>query len=170
MYRRPWTNSLPRREPVTTSTPRLMSLIRKRSRQPSQIEPSHVPDPLSFSALLQRLATFKLTTYSPDKPRCIDAMAAARHGWINAGDDARERLWCDTCKQGWRIEPPRVPGGWRSEAGKGISLSGTWTAKPHARPRYQVLNSQRYTPSNCVRTIPQRVPGGRASLYVCYIV
>jgi C3HC zinc finger-like len=124
---------IPRRDPVTTSTPRLMSLIRKRTRHLPRREPSDdVPDPLSFTALLRRLGTYKLTTYSPDKPRCIDAVAAARHGWVNSGDDdARERLWCETCKRGWKIEPPRVPGGWRSEAGNGHLFSCSDDAGEH---------------------------------------
>jgi hypothetical protein len=106
-----------RREPVTTSTPRLMSMIRKGNRNAVPSVPLDIPDPLSLPALLERLATFKLSTYSADKPRCIDPVAAARLGWINAHDDVRERLSCVTCKRSWRMDPPRAPGGWRSDAG-----------------------------------------------------
>ncbi|KAL5504270.1 hypothetical protein ACEPAH_8344 [Sanghuangporus vaninii] len=53
--------------------------------------------PSSTASFLSRLATFKLSTYS-SKPSSIDAVAAAKAGWINEG---KERLLCGVCKAAW---------------------------------------------------------------------
>ncbi|EIW84066.1 zf-C3HC-domain-containing protein [Coniophora puteana RWD-64-598 SS2] len=57
--------------------------------------------PSSLDSLLARLATFKLATY-PSKPTQIDAAAAARAGWVNAGKD---RLVCGLCGAAWVVAP-----------------------------------------------------------------
>ncbi|KAF5371842.1 hypothetical protein D9615_009536 [Tricholomella constricta] len=55
--------------------------------------------PSSLPAFLLRLATFKLATYA-NKPSAIDAVAAAKCGWIN---DGKDRLVCGLCKSSWVV-------------------------------------------------------------------
>lgn len=55
--------------------------------------------PTSVGDFLSRLSTFKLATYR-DKPRGTDAVAAARCGWKNDGQD---RLVCDSCLAAWVV-------------------------------------------------------------------
>lgn len=55
--------------------------------------------PSSTSSFLSRLSTFKLTTYA-NKPSAIDAVAAAKCGWVNEGKD---RLVCGICSVSWVI-------------------------------------------------------------------
>jgi len=57
--------------------------------------------PTSTHDFLTRLSTFKLSTYR-DKPRIIDAVAAAKCGWRNDGQD---RLVCDNCSAAWVVGP-----------------------------------------------------------------
>ncbi|CAE6381908.1 unnamed protein product [Rhizoctonia solani] len=56
--------------------------------------------PSSASDFLERLSTFKLSTYR-DKPAAIDAVAAARCGWRNEG--GRDRLACNVCGSAWIV-------------------------------------------------------------------
>ncbi|KAL6299280.1 C3HC zinc finger-like-domain-containing protein [Sparassis latifolia] len=53
--------------------------------------------PSSLSSFLARLATFKLSSYS-NKPPAIDAVAAAKCGWVNSDKD---RLLCGICGVSW---------------------------------------------------------------------
>ncbi|KAG9049118.1 hypothetical protein FS837_011130 [Tulasnella sp. UAMH 9824] len=53
--------------------------------------------PESSEDFLARLATFRITTYR-DKPAEIDAVAAAKAGWVN---DGKERLVCGYCTSSW---------------------------------------------------------------------
>ncbi|KAI6102171.1 C3HC zinc finger-like-domain-containing protein [Pisolithus sp. B1] len=53
--------------------------------------------PSSTQFFLSRLATFKLATYA-NKPSQIDAVAAAKCGWIN---DGKDRLVCGICNVSW---------------------------------------------------------------------
>ncbi|PSR79015.1 hypothetical protein PHLCEN_2v7202 [Hermanssonia centrifuga] len=55
--------------------------------------------PSSTTSFLSRLATFKLTTYA-NKPPAIDAVAAAKCGWIN---DGKDRLVCGICTISWVV-------------------------------------------------------------------
>lgn len=56
--------------------------------------PSSAPD------FIERLSTFKLSTYR-DKPAAIDAVAAARCGWRNEG--GKDRLACNVCGAAWIV-------------------------------------------------------------------
>ncbi|KAG8733964.1 hypothetical protein FRC11_014167 [Ceratobasidium sp. 423] len=56
--------------------------------------------PSSASDFLERLSTFKLSTYR-DKPAAIDAVAAARCGWRNEG--GKDRLTCNVCGAAWIV-------------------------------------------------------------------
>lgn len=53
--------------------------------------------PSSTQSLLERLATYKLNTYA-NKPPAIDALAAAKCGWVN---DGKDRLVCGVCRVSW---------------------------------------------------------------------
>ncbi|KAI6034814.1 zf-C3HC-domain-containing protein [Pisolithus marmoratus] len=55
--------------------------------------------PSSTQSFLSRLATYKLSTYA-NKPPQIDAVAAAKCGWIN---DGKDRLVCGICDMSWVI-------------------------------------------------------------------
>ena len=55
--------------------------------------------PSSTSSFLSRLSTFKLTTYA-NKPAAIDAVAAAKCGWVN---DGKDRLVCGICGVSWVV-------------------------------------------------------------------
>ncbi|KAF8348955.1 zf-C3HC-domain-containing protein [Amanita rubescens] len=55
--------------------------------------------PSSISSFLSRLVTYKLATYA-NKPPAIDAVAAAKCGWIN---DGKDRLVCGLCKSSWVV-------------------------------------------------------------------
>ena len=67
--------------------------------------------PSSISSFLSRLATYKLSTYA-NKPPAIDAVAAAKCGWIN---DGKDRLVCGLCKSSWVVAGRE---GMTREAGK----------------------------------------------------
>ncbi|KAJ1307550.1 hypothetical protein OPQ81_001647 [Rhizoctonia solani] len=56
--------------------------------------------PSSASDFLERLSTYKLSTYR-DKPAAIDAVAAARCGWRNEG--GKDRLACNVCGAAWIV-------------------------------------------------------------------
>ena len=58
---------------------------------PSEYRPS------SSAQFFSRLATYKLSTYS-NKPAPIDAVAAAKCGWVNTDKD---RLLCTVCGVSW---------------------------------------------------------------------
>ncbi|KAG8740734.1 hypothetical protein FRC10_003939 [Ceratobasidium sp. 414] len=58
--------------------------------------------PASAPDFLDRLSTFKLSTYR-DKPPAIDAVAAARCGWRNEG--GKDRLACNVCGAAWIVGP-----------------------------------------------------------------
>ncbi|KAF8339592.1 C3HC zinc finger-like-domain-containing protein [Cantharellus anzutake] len=102
-------------------TPKLTSLLnRTRSPQlerssshPGSTQPSTHPHislpqaltsrppyrPTSTPDFLNRLSTFKLSTYR-DKPRPINAVAAAKCGWKN---DGQNRLVCENCNAAWVV-------------------------------------------------------------------
>ncbi|KAF8896576.1 C3HC zinc finger-like-domain-containing protein [Infundibulicybe gibba] len=58
---------------------------------PAEYRPSSIP------SFLSRLATFKLATYA-NKPPAVDAVAAAKCGWVN---DGKDRLVCGLCGVSW---------------------------------------------------------------------
>ncbi|KAG2147642.1 C3HC zinc finger-like-domain-containing protein [Suillus clintonianus] len=55
--------------------------------------------PSSTQSFLFRLSTYKLATYA-NKPPQIDAVAAAKCGWIN---DGKDRLVCGICDVSWVV-------------------------------------------------------------------
>ncbi|KAG2128208.1 C3HC zinc finger-like-domain-containing protein [Suillus cothurnatus] len=55
--------------------------------------------PSSTQSFLSRLSTYKLATYA-NKPPQIDAVAAAKCGWIN---DGKDRLVCGICDVSWVV-------------------------------------------------------------------
>ncbi|KAH7341748.1 C3HC zinc finger-like-domain-containing protein [Rhizoctonia solani] len=87
------------------------SLANKSANSPTQFTftvPTPVTSPIpvpiyrpsSASDFLERLSTFKLSTYR-DKPAAIDAVAAARCGWRNEG--GKDRLACNVCGAAWIV-------------------------------------------------------------------
>ena len=56
--------------------------------------------PSSTQSFLARISSFKLSTYS-NKPTAIDAVAAAKCGWINEG--GKDRLVCSICHVSWVV-------------------------------------------------------------------
>ena len=76
--------------------------------------------PSSIPSFLSRLATFKLSTYA-NKPAAIDAVAAAKCGWIN---DDKDRLRCGICDASWVVVGRE---GMNRDAGKKVGLGlGKW--------------------------------------------
>ncbi|KAH9031783.1 zf-C3HC-domain-containing protein [Lactarius pseudohatsudake] len=71
-----------------SKTPHLAAILARAAAKTRKALPSN---------LLERLATYKLNTYS-NKPSAIDAVAAARCGWVN---DGKDRLVCGICKASW---------------------------------------------------------------------
>lgn len=85
------------------------------STRPPPVLSSSIPgaeySPSSTAAFLARLATYKLTTYA-NKPPVIDAVAAAKCGWMNEGKD---RLVCGICTVSWVLASKE---GLHKDAGK----------------------------------------------------
>ena len=114
---------------LSKSTPHLSAIL---SRAASQTKKSlsfklggHLPStpintveyrPSSISSFLSRLASYKLSTYA-NKPPAIDAVAAAKCGWLNEGKD---RLVCGICKSSWVVAGRE---GMSREAGKQGTLN-----------------------------------------------
>ncbi|GAA5901431.1 uncharacterized protein JCM6883_000211 [Sporobolomyces salmoneus] len=101
-----------------SSTPALQAILSRNTPRsvPSTVPPPPSYEPTSLPALLSRLSTFKLTTYSPSKPPSLSSLQCALHGWINRS--TRERLECVTCKKGIVLLPPSSPNTWNSPAGQ----------------------------------------------------
>lgn len=117
------------------STPALEALIQRRTRKATQQlpnTPSPPPSlppatkldpslssysPTSLPHLLSRLATFRLATYPPPKPRSLSPPAMALAGWCNQG--GKDRVICGSCGKSWVVpSPSATSGGWKSEAGR----------------------------------------------------
>ncbi|KAJ6544769.1 zf-C3HC-domain-containing protein [Mycena vulgaris] len=69
------------------------------STQPPPLPPTAEYRPSSIPSFLARLATFKLATYA-NKPPQLDAVAAAKCGWVN---DGKDRLVCGLCAVSWVV-------------------------------------------------------------------
>ncbi|KAF8640291.1 hypothetical protein AX16_010186 [Volvariella volvacea WC 439] len=81
---------------TATRTKKALKLF-KSPPPPPVLPPTAEYRPSSIPAFLSRLATFKLATYS-NKPPAIDAVAAAKCGWVN---DGKDRLVCGLCDVSW---------------------------------------------------------------------
>ncbi|KAJ7650384.1 C3HC zinc finger-like-domain-containing protein [Roridomyces roridus] len=105
-------NSLRAVNSLSKSTPHLSAILaraatRTRKAMPfSSAPPTPIPlpptaeyRPSSIPSFLARLATFKLIDYS-SKPVQIDAVAAAKCGWVN---DGKDRLVCGLCGVSWVV-------------------------------------------------------------------
>ncbi|ESK94472.1 hypothetical protein Moror_8130 [Moniliophthora roreri MCA 2997] len=92
---------------LSKSTPHLTAILSRaasRTRNtfahrdsPAPLSPLADYRPSSIPSFLNRLSTFKLSTYA-NKPPQIDAVAAAKCGWIN---DGKDRLVCGICNVSW---------------------------------------------------------------------
>ncbi|KAI0042871.1 zf-C3HC-domain-containing protein [Auriscalpium vulgare] len=81
-----------------TATKTRKAIPRFRSATPAASAPSEYR-PSSTASFLARLATYKLNTYA-NKPPSIDAVAAAKAGWVN---DGKDRLVCGLCSAAWVV-------------------------------------------------------------------
>ncbi|GAA5966030.1 hypothetical protein JCM21900_004929 [Sporobolomyces salmonicolor] len=107
-----------------TSTPALEALLSSTSAF-HRSRPSTAPvpasyDPSSLPALLVRLATYRLLSFSPAKPASLSSLACALHGWVNVRTkgNERERIQCVTCGQGVVLLAPSGGDGWSTPAGR----------------------------------------------------
>lgn len=107
-----------RLESLAKSAPHLAAILSRRTLKPRAQNPaqritatslSAAPPsaseyrPSSTASFLSRLSTYRLATYA-NKPSQIDAVAAAKCGWIN---DGRDRLVCGVCKNAWVVVSTR---------------------------------------------------------------
>ena len=102
-----------RLQSLSKSAPHLVAILSRTATRARQVNPfkSSIPSATiaksddftseyrssSTSSFLRRLATYKLTTYA-NKPPAIDAVAAAKCGWVN---DGKDRLVCGICNTSW---------------------------------------------------------------------
>lgn len=111
---------------ISTKAPHLAAILARRSSQNKQTVPFKHPSsppahssseyrPSSAQSFLSRLATYKLSSYA-NKPPQIDAVAAAKCGWIN---DGKDRLVCGICGVSWVLATRE---GMTREAGKKVSF------------------------------------------------
>ncbi|GAA5847314.1 hypothetical protein JCM9279_000232 [Rhodotorula babjevae] len=103
-----------------TSTPALEAILSRSSthKQPASTAAAPVNyDPSSLPALLARLSTYRLSTFSPFKPSSLSPLACALHGWTHT-PSTRERIQCTTCSQGLVLLPPSNGDSWSSRAGE----------------------------------------------------
>ena len=143
------------RTPHNTSTPALEAILARTARpsRPSEALPPATYQPTSLPALLERIATYRLTTFSPSKPPSLSALSCALHGWIHT-PSTRERVQCVTCGHGVVLLPPTVgDSAWSSPAGQRLrqeyerQVSGQgqahaeacpWKLRPCARSLYRL--------------------------------
>lgn len=143
------------RTPHNTSTPALEAILARTARpsKPSEALPPATYQPTSLPALLERIATYRLTTFSPSKPPSLSALSCALHGWIHT-PSTRERVQCVTCGHGVVLLPPTAgDGAWSSPAGQRLrqeyerQVSGQgqahaeacpWKLRPCARSLYRL--------------------------------
>ena len=143
------------RTPHKTSTPALEAILARMARpsRPSEALPPATYQPTSLPALLERIATYRLTTFSPSKPPSLSALSCALHGWIHT-PSTRERVQCVTCGHGVVLLPPTAgDGAWSSPAGQRLrqeyerQVSGQgqahaeacpWKLRPCARSLYRL--------------------------------
>ncbi|KAJ3767777.1 zf-C3HC-domain-containing protein [Lentinula raphanica] len=100
---------------LSKSTPNLSAILSRAANKTRKafptMKPAHSSDsapslspladyrPSSISSFLARLETFKLATYA-NKPPALEAVAAAKCGWIN---DGKDRLVCGLCNASWVV-------------------------------------------------------------------
>ncbi|KAJ3559807.1 hypothetical protein NM688_g110 [Phlebia brevispora] len=109
-------DSVSRMDSIAKNAPHLVAILTRaasRTRKPVPFKHANSPSlstqsstspgsdyrPSSITSFISRLATFKLTTYA-NKPPAIDAVAAAKCGWIN---DGKDRLICGICNASWVV-------------------------------------------------------------------
>ncbi|KAI0710162.1 C3HC zinc finger-like-domain-containing protein [Earliella scabrosa] len=82
---------------TATRTRKVLPLRFGQGAKPVPTDSSSDYRPSSSASFLNRLSTFKLSTYG-NKPAAIDAVAASKCGWIN---DGKDRLLCGICGVSW---------------------------------------------------------------------
>ncbi|BGP27760.1 hypothetical protein JCM10295v2_006735 [Rhodotorula toruloides] len=143
--------------PHRISTPALEAILAKshtRASKPTSAPPPPSYEPNSLPALLSRLSTYRLATFSPSKPPSLSSLACTLHGWKHTSS-IRERVQCVTCGRGVVLLPPSSgDGGWSNPAGqklraeyerlvlddgKGHAETCPWRLRPCARSLYRLL-------------------------------
>ncbi|KPV73343.1 uncharacterized protein RHOBADRAFT_55101 [Rhodotorula graminis WP1] len=107
-----------------TSTPALEAILSRSSTHKPPASSATAPtnyDPSSLPALLARLSTYRLSTFSPSKPSSLSSLNCALHGWIHT-PSSRERIQCTTCAQGLVLLPPSNGESWSSPTGDRLRL------------------------------------------------
>ncbi|GAA6004590.1 uncharacterized protein JCM10292_005684 [Rhodotorula paludigena] len=139
-----------------TSTAALEAILARtkaRASTPSSTPAPPSYEPTSLPALLSRLATYRLSTFSPSKPASLSSLSCALHGWVHT-QSTRERVQCVTCGQGIvLLSPSSGDGGWTSGAGKklreeyerlvqtqGHAETCPWRLRPCARSLYRLAS------------------------------
>lgn len=93
---------------MSKKTPHLTAILTRAATRKRNTIPFKVSENLSSTAeyrpssipsFLSRLSTFKLSTYANKAP-AVDAVAAAKCGWIN---DGKDRLICGICDISWVV-------------------------------------------------------------------
>lgn len=76
--------------------------------QVNKVEQSASFQPFSLSLLLERLATFSISTYSskPGECRKLDPVTLAMQGWKHSSGKERDMLTCATCQAEWKAAIP----------------------------------------------------------------
>lgn len=72
--------------------------------QVKQLEQAATFQPFSLALLLERLATFSISTYSskPEECRKLDPVNLAMQGWRHASGKERDVMTCLTCQAEWK--------------------------------------------------------------------
>ncbi|KAM0789753.1 hypothetical protein ACM66B_006608 [Microbotryomycetes sp. NB124-2] len=96
------------------STPLLVSLLPARQTQPPVAATPPSYNPSSLPQLVDRISTFKLTTFTAPKPRSLSAAACAMLGWQSVSP-GRDRIQCVTCQATMVVECGQS--GWSSTTG-----------------------------------------------------
>ena len=100
-------------KPWSLSSQNSASHLQKRRLAPDSIDSSNHPSkrkkiaskgPLDYQSFLQRVSTFKLSTWCADS-KGISPLECARHGWINTDYDL---LRCEACDSTLALKLPSV--------------------------------------------------------------
>ncbi|KAK4056410.1 hypothetical protein OIO90_002553 [Microbotryomycetes sp. JL221] len=102
------------------STPLLVSLLPSRTTRhaphPTPAPPTY--NPTSLPSLLERISTYKLTTFTLPKPRSLSASQCSMWGWQSVSP-GKDRIQCVTCGSTLIISPGSTTS-WSSNVGTKI--------------------------------------------------
>ncbi|KAJ7475758.1 hypothetical protein FB451DRAFT_1034350, partial [Mycena latifolia] len=122
---------------------------------PPPLPPTAEYRPSSIPSFLARLATFKLATYA-NKPSQIDAVAAAKCGWVN---DGKDRLVCGLCGVSWVVAGRE---GMTRDAGEDSKCPRRKAARAARRDAQERLSLENASMRSCVALSSARPAGSHA--------